>query len=92
MYLSDRISLAEFAYLDGLVLLRANCQASYKSECRYPKVAIGPHGEIVTGECTCRAKADGRCSHVGCVLYLAEDLSLALQPPHVTGMLNISRQ
>ena len=86
MYLSERMSLAEFAYSDGngMLLLRGNCAASYKGEMHYPKVAISGDGVILGGHCTCKARADSRCTHIATLLYLAEDLSLGM-PPKVPG-------
>ena len=82
MYMSGKIGFAEWAILqDGTLLLRANCSASLKNKlCRYPKLAVLKSGEITCSDCTCEAKSDGRCTHVGCLLYMVEDVSMDVQP------------
>ena len=37
-------------------------------------------GEVDFGACTCEARADQRCAHVACLLYMIEDLSLDQEP------------
>ena len=80
MYVSERLSLVEYAATSTHLYLRANCDASMRKELRYPCVAIKLNGEIDFGRCTCQARVDQRCTHVACLLYLAEDLALEQEP------------
>ena len=47
---------------------------------RFPGVAIQDDGSVWISQCTCQQMAGGKCCHVGCLLYLIEDLSWG-QPP-----------
>ena len=81
MYISERLTLAEFAETESHLYIRGNCEASMRKAVRYPGVSIHLNNGIVGfGECTCEAKADGKCAHVACLLYLAEDVSLKQEP------------
>ena len=81
MYLSERLTHAEFAETGSHLYIRGNCEASMRKAVRYPGVAlIASSGTVAFGECTCEAKEDGRCCHVACLLYLAEDVSLKQEP------------
>ncbi len=37
-------------------------------------------GRVGISQCSCEQKSDGRCSHVGCLLFLIEELALGRQP------------
>ncbi|XP_059095825.1 uncharacterized protein LOC131890492 isoform X2 [Tigriopus californicus] len=86
MYVSDCISFVEWRKTVTMdVILRANCEpsmpkASEATEMRFPQVTITPSGEVGTCLCSCKASADGRCSHVAALLYLAEDIVLSQMP------------
>ncbi len=47
---------------------------------RYPYVALEGDGRIYATQCSCEQKSDGRCSHVACLLFLIEELSIGRQP------------
>ena len=50
---------------------------------RYPGVAIDlKDGNIITSRCTCQQSAGGKCCHVGCLLYLVEELSMGEKPKY----------
>ena len=38
------------------------------------------NGDIFISKCTCEVKIGGRCSHVACLLYLAEHVSINIEP------------
>jgi hypothetical protein len=82
MYNSEKLGMCEAAIKsDGSLVFRANCDASLRRQlCRYPQVIIDANGNICGAQCTCEASSDGRCCHVAALLYLAEDLSLGVQP------------
>ena len=48
----------------------------------YPAVAIQDNGTIWISRCTCQQSAGGKCCHVGCLLYLIEDLSWGQTPKY----------
>ena len=77
MYLSQHLTKVDYAASPSHLYFRGNCQASMKKLARYPGVAIkADTGNINFAQCTCVARADQRCCHVACLLYLVEDLSL----------------
>ena len=81
MYVSERLMFAECSSTDEHIYFRANCAASMNKEDRFPCIAIKKdNGEIAFGECSCQAKADSRCAHIACLLYMIEDISLKQEP------------
>ena len=47
---------------------------------RLPFVALDPSGEIYSTDCNCPASRIGKCCHVGCLLYLINDITCDLTP------------
>ena len=80
MYVSERLQHVEYANSSTHLYLRANCDASMKKEVRFPCIAIKLNGRIEFGKCSCPAGIDQRCTHIACLLYLAEDIALNQEP------------
>ena len=80
MYVSQRLTLVEYASTSTHLYFRANCDASMRDRVLYPGVALTNEGEVDYARCSCEARADQRCAHVACLLYLMEDLALKQEP------------
>jgi hypothetical protein len=80
MYMSEKLTHVEFAADRQKTLFRGNCEASLQKSCRYPAVALDQDGRISAGQCNCEANRDGRCSHIACLLFLVEDISVGQVP------------
>ena len=48
---------------------------------REPRVAIQiTDGDIFVAYCTCKAKEGGQCCHVGCLLFMIEEIKFGCTP------------
>jgi hypothetical protein len=57
MYISEKLTLVEWATSGTNLLFRSNCEASLRKSCRYPAVAISKEGSVIKGKCNCPALA-----------------------------------
>lgn len=81
LYLSRKFQLCEVSTSGNDLLVRGTCEASMKqNDFRYPCAQISASGSVTSSRCTCKAQADGKCAHVGALLYLLEEVSMGEQP------------
>ena len=84
LYSAYKFQVCEVVNRGDLLLFRATTEASMKSgEFRHPCLAINPAGDIAVSRCTCQQQSEAKCSHVGGLGYLIEDLSIGV-PPRMT--------
>ena len=85
LYCSEKVQLCQVSSsMAGYLLFRCQMEASMKNKLRFTFVQLSKAGDIVLTRCDCEQNADGRCSHVACLLYLIEDLSLHVAPRIMT--------
>ena len=84
LYLSEKIQLCQVSSSNESIFFRCQMEASMKNKLRFPCVQLSSSGHIVLTRCDCEQNADGRCSHIACLLYLIEDFSLGVSPRMMT--------
>ena len=82
LYVSRKIQMVETCLKNDLILFRSNIEASMTSNLyRFTCVALNKlTGYIESSRCTCEVLLSGKCSHVACLLYFIESISLNAEP------------
>ena len=75
LYSSEKVQLCQVSNNSASSLFfRCQMEASLRDKLRFPCVQLSKDdGNIILSRCDCEQNADGRCSHVACLLYLIED-------------------
>ena len=81
LYGAHKFQVCEVANKRDLSLFRATTEASSlkSGDVCHPCLAINPTGDIVAvSHCTCQQQSEAKCSHVGGLGYLIEDLRIGV--------------
>ena len=80
MYRSNLVNLCEFVFSSrNILLVRGEIQASMERKIHQSYVGI-EEGVVFSSKCSCKARIDGRCVHVACLLYVLDDVKLGIKP------------